>query len=79
MILGEPFAGDREFDFSSQDTTVRIHQLVPMLLEGRLTPPPDESYSIHRKMAGAFLLCAKLNAKINCYSTFQSAYNKYKF
>jgi aarF domain-containing kinase len=79
MILGEPFSQDREFDFSLQDTTVRIHRLIPLLLEGRLTPPPDESYSLHRKMAGSFLLCAKLHAKINCYDTFQTAYRNYKF
>ncbi len=79
MILGEPFMEDKPFDFSQQDTTRRIQRLVPILLDQRLTPPPEESYSLHRKWAGAFLLCAKLNAKINCYSMFQEAYNNYKF
>ena len=79
MILGEPFAKDKIFDFGSQDTTTRIQKLLPSLLEDRLTPPPEESYSLHRKMAGSFLLCARLKAKINCYSNFKRAWDNYQF
>lgn len=79
MILGEPFMEDRPFDFSKQDTTRRIHHLIPIMMEHRLTPPPEESYSLHRKMAGAFLLCTKLGATINCYPMFHQVYQNYKF
>lgn len=51
MILGEPFSQDGDFDFQTQDTTRRIHRLIPLILEHRLTPPPDETYSLHRYRA----------------------------
>uniref|UniRef100_A0A5S6QT58 Glutamine amidotransferase type-1 domain-containing protein n=1 Tax=Trichuris muris TaxID=70415 RepID=A0A5S6QT58_TRIMR len=70
MILGEAFGSDRVFDFSTQHTTKRINRLVPVMLEHRLRPPPDEVYSLHRKMAGAFLLCAKMKAMVNCFELF---------
>ncbi|XP_054759044.2 atypical kinase COQ8B, mitochondrial-like [Lytechinus pictus] len=79
MILGEPFRSSEPFDFSTQDTTKRIHDLVPVMLRGRLTPPPEESYSLHRKMAGSFLLCTKLRAKISCKDLFDDIYNRYQF
>ncbi|XP_019851732.1 PREDICTED: atypical kinase COQ8B, mitochondrial-like [Amphimedon queenslandica] len=79
MILGEPFSRNEDFDFQTQDTTRRIHRLIPLILEHRLTPPPDETYSLHRKMAGSFLLCTKLGVAINCHPMFQKVYNNYSF
>lgn len=79
MILGEAFHTDGPFDFASQDTTRRIHNLIPVMMEHRLTPPPEETYSLHRKMAGSFLLCTKLAAKVNCRSLFDPIYDNYKF
>nr|XP_033813037.1 atypical kinase COQ8B, mitochondrial isoform X2 [Geotrypetes seraphini] len=77
MILGEPFASAEPFDFGTQNTTRRIHSLVPVMLKHRLVPPPEESYSLHRKMAGSFLICAKLGAIIPCQQLFQDMYGKY--
>lgn len=79
LILGEAFNNDGIFDFSKQDTTRRINDLVPVMLKHRLTPPPEETYSLHRKMSGAFLLCAKLKAKINCKPLFDEVWKNYKF
>ncbi|CAH8474757.1 unnamed protein product [Schistosoma turkestanicum] len=78
-ILGEAFASEKDFDFSQQSTTKRISHLIPVMLEHRLSPPPEESYSLHRKMSGCFLLCSKLKAIVNCRPLFYEIWNNYHF
>jgi len=77
MILGEAFRCNGPFDFGAQDTTRRIQSLIPVMVSQRLSPPPEESYSLHRKMSGAFLLCAKLGAKVECRSHFDDIVLRY--
>jgi len=76
MILGEPFRENSTFDFSKQDITKKIRDLIPVMMRHRLTPPPEETYSLHRKLSGAFLLCTKLKSSINCYDLFNDTYVK---
>lgn len=42
-VLGEPFSRDVAFNFENQHVTKRIHELIPTMLQNRLTPPPQES------------------------------------
>lgn len=79
MILGQAFACNASFDFSTQSTASRIHGLIPVMAKQRLTPPPEETYSLHRKMAGAFLLCTKLGCKVNCRPMFDNIWDNYTF
>lgn len=78
MILGEVFSSDKPFDFGKQDTTLRIQKLVPTIISERLCPPPEEIYSLHRKLSGVFLLCSKLKVKMSCRDLFLNVYNKYQ-
>jgi aarF domain-containing kinase len=49
------------------------------MLKHRLTAPPKEAYTLHRKLSGAFLTCRKLEAKIHCKDEFMKLYNRYDF
>lgn len=80
MVLGQVFdKNNKYYDFGGQDVTKRIQSLVPTILDHRLCPPPEEIYSLHRKLSGIFLLCAKLQVKINCRDMFREVYSNYKF
>ncbi|XP_078462275.1 atypical kinase COQ8B, mitochondrial-like isoform X1 [Lampetra planeri] len=78
MIIGEAFSGDAAFDFGSQSTARRVVGLMPSVMRQRLAPPPEESYSLLRKLSGSFLICARLGARISCRPLFLDVYNKYR-
>ncbi|BET01424.1 ABC1 family [Nesidiocoris tenuis] len=80
MILGEVFSESaNEFDFGGQNTVKRVTKYVPTMLNQRLCPPPEEIYSIHRKISGVFLLCSKLKVKIACRPMLMDIYKNYRF
>ncbi|CAO1403060.1 unnamed protein product [Diamesa serratosioi] len=79
MILGEVFSVEGEFDFGAQKTTKRIADLVPVMIAHRLCPPPEEIYSLHRKISGVFLLCYQLRAKIACKPLFMDIVKNYEY
>lgn len=79
MILGEVFSVTGEFDFGKQKTTKQIADLVPVMVAHRLCPPPEEIYSLHRKLSGVFLLNYKLQAKVACRPMFEEIVKNYNF
>ena len=66
LLLGRPFAQEGLYDFGTETATEEIRSLIPVMLKNREAPPPQETYSLHRKLSGAFLLASKLKAKIDC-------------
>ncbi|RLV62564.1 hypothetical protein DV515_00019181, partial [Chloebia gouldiae] len=66
LLLGEPFWGAQPFDFGAQGTARGVRGLLPQILGGRLGPPPEPSYALHRKLGGLFLACARLGGRVRC-------------
>ncbi|EAZ63761.1 mitochondrial chaperone [Scheffersomyces stipitis CBS 6054] len=75
MVLGEAFSPvdnkGKPFDFNNQTITDRVRGNIGLMLNERLAPPPEETYSLHRKLSGVFLLCARLKATVPCEDLFR--------
>lgn len=77
MTLGEPFSGgdvDTPFNFQNQTVSDRIRENIGLMVNERLCPPPEETYSLHRKFSGIFLLCAKFGASVHCAKLFNEIF-----
>jgi aarF domain-containing kinase len=73
IALAEPFkpTAPDPYPFAGQTITDRVRAQVPLMLRERLTPPPEPTYSLNRKLSGAFLLCARLKANVSCRGLFE--------
>ncbi|XP_021676106.2 protein ABC transporter 1, mitochondrial isoform X2 [Hevea brasiliensis] len=79
LIVGLPFSKPSGFDFRSTNITQSVTNLGATMLKHRLTPPPEESYSLHRKLSGAFLASIKLGATVPCRELLLEVYENYQF
>ncbi|KAK1277109.1 hypothetical protein QJS04_geneDACA015763 [Acorus gramineus] len=79
FIVGLPFAKPGGYDFRVNNITPSISNLGATMLKHRLTPPPDEAYSLHRKLSGAFLACIKLGAVVPCRELLLQVFEQYRF
>ncbi|KAK9837477.1 hypothetical protein WJX81_005202 [Elliptochloris bilobata] len=80
FAVGTPFSAEGAYDFSQHGhLTRRVADLGAIMLRHRLTAPPEEAYSLHRKLSGAFLACVKLRACVPCRELFYRVYDRYVF
>ncbi|KIK95697.1 hypothetical protein PAXRUDRAFT_826752 [Paxillus rubicundulus Ve08.2h10] len=85
MLLATPFNASTQQPFAfgpgSQwaDITAQIRAQIPVMLKHRLTPPPRETYSLNRKLSGAFLLAGRLNAVVDTKKLWDGVVNRYQF
>jgi len=85
QLLATPFREDtaQPFAFGPGSTwagiTADIRERIPIMLHHRLTPPPRETYSLNRKLSGAFLLASRLRATVDCKRLWDDVTDSYKF
>jgi aarF domain-containing kinase len=80
FVLAEPFSENapERYDFENQTITERVRVNIGLMLRERMAPPPEETYSLHRKLSGAFLLCAKLRSKVPAREMFRDAVRRWE-
>lgn len=78
FMVGLPFSEEGEYDFRSTNITENLKNLGATMLRHRLTAPPDEAYSLHRKLSGCFLTCIKLRAVVPCRELLLQVYENHQ-
>ncbi|EJD42990.1 ABC1-domain-containing protein [Auricularia subglabra TFB-10046 SS5] len=84
VLLGAPFRAPDKFSFARADGTwpaiaAEIRSHIPTMLQRRLAPPPRETLSLNRKLSGAFLLAARLDARVDCRALWHQVTDAYTF
>ncbi|ORX37973.1 ABC1 family-domain-containing protein [Kockovaella imperatae] len=77
-LIASPFSTRGAYAFANQTITDSVRALIPVMLKYRLTPPPSETYSLNRKLSGAFLMCARLGANVDCGKLWNEYVGGYK-
>jgi aarF domain-containing kinase len=67
------------YNFEDQTVSEEIRGFIPFKLQNRLTPPLRETYSLNRKLLGAFLLCGRLKARVDCAGIWEEVTRGYEF
>jgi aarF domain-containing kinase len=71
FTVGEPFRTPGLYDFGKQSITDKVYKHLPTMMQHRECPPPPETYTLHRKLSGAFLLCMQLKSRVPGRRLFQ--------
>ena len=78
--VGTPFGAPGNYDFGSHgQMTKRVSELGAKMLQHRLTAPPVEAYSLHRRLSGAFLANIRLKTVVPCKQLFDDIYDSHVF
>jgi aarF domain-containing kinase len=52
------------YNFASSQMAASVAKFGAVMLKERLTAPPTEAYTIHRKLSGAFVTAVKLQSQL---------------
>ena len=78
LVVGQPFASDDPFDFQELTSmTRRVQKHAEVFAEHRLTPPPKEIYSLHRRLSGAFFMCIHLGSKFQARDVLETTFENH--
>jgi aarF domain-containing kinase len=74
LVACEPFRHRGVYDFGNSDVPPRVRAAGVELTarRGFLRPPPADTIFLHRKLAGTFLLCARLGARLDVHALITS-------
>jgi len=72
-LFAEPLREPGGYDFGSSDLARRARERsVEALSEYGFPQPPAETLFLHRKLAGSFLLCAHIGARVDCHAAYRA-------
>jgi predicted unusual protein kinase regulating ubiquinone biosynthesis (AarF/ABC1/UbiB family) len=69
LLVCEPLRHAGVYDFGRSQLAARARDAgFDLMLRGFLHAPPPETIFLHRKLAGSFLLCAKIGARVDAHA-----------
>ncbi|KFG46282.1 ABC1 protein, partial [Toxoplasma gondii p89] len=79
LCFRPPKAGESAmYSFEDSEVFSLLHKEMQKVMKNRERPPPPEIYSLHRKIAGCFLLCAKLRGRVDTSKVFAETMAAYR-
>lgn len=78
LEVARPFQRNGPFDFRSSLISKQVGKHGDTFMKERLVPPPQEVYSLHRKLSGAYMTCIKIGAIFPCRNMLQEVYERKK-
>jgi len=72
-LVAEPLRASGPYDFAQSDLSRRVRDHgFGVFIHERLPQPPTETMFLHRKLAGSFLLCAHIGARVDGRGLYRS-------
>ncbi len=70
-LSSEPLRTRGPYDFAASDLGIRLKERSLEAYRSRSLPrPPTGTLFLHRKLAGTFLLCARIGATVDCHALY---------
>ena len=70
-LFAEPLRTRGSYDFASSELARRLRDAtLEPVRRGWLPRPPTPVLFLHRKLAGMFLLCAHIGARVDCHGLY---------